>query len=54
MNYDPVIAELYQIKQDLAAEFDYDLKKIYEALKVRQKANPKPHIKLPAKRSSNF
>lgn len=37
MKADPIIKELWKIKDDLAAEYDHDLRRLFDKLKASQK-----------------
>ena len=39
---DPIIDELYQIRQDYALQFNYDLEAIYRDLKEKQAQSQQP------------
>jgi hypothetical protein len=49
---DPIVQEVRQIRDAYAAQFDYNLKAIYEDLKAQEQANPKRHHSLPHQRIS--
>ncbi|MBM2813429.1 MAG: hypothetical protein HW421_191 [Ignavibacteria bacterium] len=38
MRNDPIIEELHKIREEHAAEFDFDLNKIYQDLKSKEKS----------------
>ena len=50
MKNDPIVQEVREIRERYAAEFNYDLKALYEDIKRQEEANPKPHHRLTPKR----
>ena len=40
MKADPILKELWEIKDGLAEECEYDLRRLFERLKESQKADP--------------
>ena len=54
---DPIIEELYKIRQDYASQFNYDLEAIYRDLKEKQAQSQQPvysfEDKKPPKISTN-
>lgn len=49
-NDDEIILEVRAIREELAARFDYDLDRIYEYMKEREKSSPGPFIEPAPKR----
>ena len=47
---DPVIAELWAVKDAYAAEFDYDTDAMFDDLAARHKASGRAGIRLPPRR----
>ncbi len=48
---DPIIEELYQIRQEYAKEFNYDLKAMFEDLKAKERLNTtNPIVSLPVQK----
>ncbi len=48
---DPIIEELYQIRQEYAKEFNYDWQAIFEDLKAKERLNTtNPIVSLPVQK----
>jgi hypothetical protein len=47
---DPIVEEVRRIRQEHAAKFDYDLRKIYEDLKEQEKQSGRRFVTLPPRR----
>lgn len=47
---DEIIAEVRRIRDELAAEFDYDLDRLFEEMKRREQASDRPKIEPSPKR----
>jgi hypothetical protein len=50
MKDDPIVQEVRAIRDAYAAEFNYDLKALYENIKQLEKMSNKPHQRLLPKR----
>ncbi len=46
---DPIVAEVRKIREDYAAQFNYDLQALYRALKEREQQDPRPKVSYPPK-----
>lgn len=46
---DPIVAEVRRIREDYAAQFNYDLQALYRALKEREQQDPCPKVSFPPK-----
>jgi hypothetical protein len=46
MNTDPVIAEVRKIKEEIAAQYDFDVRKLGEALMREQEASGREIVRL--------
>lgn len=46
---DPIVAEVRKIREDYAAQFNYDLQALYRALKIREQQDPRPKVSFPPK-----
>ena len=44
---DPIIEEIHAVREQLAREADYDLEKMFEAARARQKASGLQAVRLP-------
>ena len=51
---DPIIEELHKIREEIAAESNYDLHAIVVALRQRQLAEGRTVVSLPPKRVANL
>ncbi len=51
---DPIIEELHKIREEIAAESNYDMHAIVVALRRRQQAENRPVISLPPKRVADI
>jgi hypothetical protein len=48
MKPDPILEETWRIKDELARECDYDIRKLFENLRAHERANPDvPRIRSP-------
>jgi hypothetical protein len=47
---DPIVDEVRKVRDAHAAQYDYDLKAIYHALKQEEAASGRKFVKLPSKR----
>ena len=47
---DPIVEEIRNVRDAHAAQYDYDLKAIYHALKQEEAASGRKFVKLPPKR----
>ncbi len=47
---DPIVEEVRKIRDAHAAQYDYDLKAIYQAVKEEEAASGRTFVKLPPKR----
>jgi hypothetical protein len=47
---DPIVEEVRRIRQEHAAKFDYDLRRIYEDLKEQEKQSGRRFVTLPPRR----
>jgi hypothetical protein len=50
MSNDPIVEEIRKIREDYAAQFNYDLTALFEDLKRQEQKNPKPHRRLQPRR----
>ena len=46
---DPIIAEVWAIRQAYAARFDYDVEAIFRDIRARQEASGRDYVQLPAR-----
>lgn len=46
---DPIVAEVRKIREEYAAQFNYDLQALYRALKEREQQDPRPKVSFPPK-----
>ena len=46
---DPIVAEVRKIREDYAAQFNYDLQALCRALKQREQQDPRPKASFPPK-----
>jgi hypothetical protein len=44
---DPIAAEVRKIREDYAAQFNYDLRALCRALQEREQQDPRPKVSLP-------
>jgi len=54
MNSDPVVAEIRRIREELAAEFNYDLDAIVEDARRRYLNGDRKVIRLPPRRPEGY
>ena len=54
MNSDPVVAEIRRIREELAAEFNYDLDAIVEDARRRYLDGSRKIIRLPPRRPEGY
>lgn len=47
---DPIVAEIQQIREAYAAQFDFDLRSIYRALKEQEERSQRPKVAFPPRR----
>ena len=47
---DPIVTEVYRVRENHAAQFNYDLQKIYVALKEAEQKNRSKKVAFPPKR----
>lgn len=47
---DPIVEEVRKLREEHAAQFDYDLKAIYDDLKETEKQSGRKIVRLPSKR----
>ena len=47
---DPIVSEVRAVREKHAAQFNYDLEKIFEDIIARQKASGRKYVRYPAKR----
>lgn len=50
MKDDPIIAELYRIREEYAKRFNYDIAAMAEHIRGRQKEHPERVVSFPPKR----
>lgn len=48
---DPIIEEIHAVREQLAREADYDLEKMFEAARARQKASGLQAVRLPPRKA---
>jgi len=46
---DPIVAEVRKVREDYAAQFNFDLQALCRALKEREQRDPRPKISFPPK-----
>ncbi len=46
---DPIVAEVRKIREDYAAQFNYDLQALYRTLKEREQQDPRTKVSYPPK-----
>jgi hypothetical protein len=46
---DPIVADVRKIREDYAAQFNFDLQARYRALKEREQRDPRPKVSFPPK-----
>ena len=46
---DPIVAEVRRIREDYAAQFNFDLQALCRALKEREQQDPRPKVTFPPK-----
>lgn len=46
---DPIVAEVRKIREDYAAQFNYDLQALCRALKEGEQQDPRPKVSFPPK-----
>jgi hypothetical protein len=44
---DPIVAEVRKIREDYAAQFNFDLQALFRALKEREQQDPRPKVSFP-------
>ena len=49
MREDPIVAEVRKIREDYAAQFNFDLQALFRALKEREQQDPLPKVSFPPK-----
>ena len=49
---DPIIAEVWAVRDQHAARFDYDVKAIFRDIRARQEASDRKYVRYPARRTS--
>ena len=50
---DPIIAEVREIRQAYAAQFDYDVGAIFRDIRAKQEASGREYVWLPARRGGS-
>ena len=50
MKYDPIVAEVRAIRDELAAQCGYDLKEIFRQLRQQQASSGRKYVRYPARR----
>ena len=46
---DPIVADVRAARDQHAAQFDYDVKKIFEDIKARQESSGRKYVRYPAR-----
>jgi hypothetical protein len=46
---DPIVTEVRQVRETHTAQYNYDLRAIYNALKEQEQRNPSPKVSFPPK-----
>ena len=46
---DPIIAEVWAVRDQHAARFDYDVKAIFRDIQARQQASDRQYVRYPAR-----
>ena len=46
---DPIVAEVRKIREEYAAQFNFDLQALFRALKERERLDPRPKVSYPPK-----
>ncbi len=49
MKDDPIVAEIWRIRSEHAAKFNYDLDAIYRDLKERERNSGRTYVRFPAR-----
>jgi hypothetical protein len=47
---DPIVAEVRRIREAYAAQFNFDLAALCQALQEQEQRDPRPHVSFPPKR----
>ena len=47
--HDPIIAEVWAVRDDHAARFDYDVAAIFKDIREKQEASGRDHVRYPAR-----
>lgn len=50
MSEDPIVAEVRRIREEYAAQFNYDLRAIFKDLKEQQENSGRTYVSFPARR----
>ena len=50
---DPIIAEVWAIRDQHAARFDYDVKAIFRDIQARQEVSGRQYVRYPARRTAS-
>lgn len=49
MIYDPIVEEIHQIRDNLSRKFQYDVQRIFEDVKQRERQHPEKIVNLQTK-----
>ena len=49
---DPIVAEVWAVRDQYAARFDYDVKAIFRDIQARQEASGRKYVRYPARRTA--
>ena len=53
MKTDKIVKEIHQIRENLSRKFDFDIRKIFEDVRQRERENKERVVNLRAKRKNN-
>ena len=48
---DPIIAEVHAVRDEYSARFDYDVGRMFQDIRARQKASEREYVCYPARRA---
>ena len=51
---DSIVAEVRKVREDYAAQFNFDLQALCRALKEREQRDPRPKVSFPPKPAKQF
>jgi hypothetical protein len=50
MKNDPIVTEVHAIRDELAGQCDYDIRKLFQQLRKRQADSARKYVRYPARR----